>query len=337
MPAFIYFFFLSEMSKLKASNAAAAATTTTPATETYALTSNDRAAETSSDNNRSKCSAFILRLTDASSKSLNETIAELKQQKSQKDVNINVGYVEIVESNGGAGNNEQGSLCFGGTRGVEHHFSIVDVQRDLGPSGQLQAVAQPRISSTKNHQHFGRMSSIGSVTKRVQILATTEDTIEKTKQKAKQVNEDMRKNTTKVLKAPATAVAGSGSSKKKHILLQNISSKSAFERPITPLSHSHSHQHRSSSPMINAGKTTTTTTAVNRKPSDPNDDSTRRVKNTLTYKPAPKRPVADSQQPRAPSISPKTAAAMDGISAVSISQTSPPPSKKQAVLSTRFR
>lgn len=198
--------------------------------ERYCLVTDDQS--DSAKGRQPKLSAFVIRLTDASLKSLDEAISQTKREKTK----AKAGYIEI-QSNG-----NEGTLSFGGTASIQHQFSIMDAQRDLGPTGQLEAIAEMKTSKKDIGK---RMKSIGSITKRLHIAATTRDTFESTKQKAKQADEEARKNAAKVLKAPASGV-------RKNVWDKITKAQApTSQRPLTPMGH-----HRSESPAV-AKKSTT--------------------------------------------------------------------------------
>lgn len=222
--------------------------------ETYSLISDTSANENGSSSSPSsaspRLSAFVVRLTDASLKALNQAVAEARQKKGKG--NPSCGYVEL----GNRGSFTEGTLCFGGSSSVVHRFSLADAQRDLGPKGQLDVVEQQRAADSgrpafTKSSTCGTMKSIGPVTQRVQISATTEDTFEKTKQKAQQANEEMKRTAAKVaLKGPA----GAGGATKVWQKINNAKA-STSQRPITPLSHQHqkAQVHNKPAPSGNAG------------------------------------------------------------------------------------
>lgn len=253
---------------------ASAAGNTWPIVETFSLVGDDVA-------DGRKLSAYILRLTDASQKSLNQIVEESKREKS----NWRDGYIEI-QANGGSG-----ILSFGGSRQIQHQISMMDT-RDLGPTGQLRAIAEVNSSGG------GNLVLIGTISQRMHIAATTEDTFESTKKKAKQANEELRKNAAKVLKGPT-----SGSSSKKALeKVSKAKGSMSVQRPMTPLNNTN----RSSKPLAAktasiianlAKKVRKEATSSANESMDDKDDGMQRVKTKATYKPPPKRLATGSLPP----------------------------------------
>lgn len=171
---------------------------------------------------RPNLSVFTIRLTDVSYKSLNEAIAESKRGSSKGN-----GFIEF-QANG-----NEATISFDGSNTKIHNFTMVDAQRDLGPTGQLEAIVQlPSLTNDEAKGNHGVMQSIGAITKRLNISATTRDTFEMTKQKAKQADEEMRKNSAKILKGPAGGIMS-----KKNIWDKISKARaSTSQRPMTPLS-----------------------------------------------------------------------------------------------------
>lgn len=216
------------------------ATATPSIIETFSLITDD----SGDASKRPNVSAFIIRLTDASLKSLQEAIAESKRDRAK----AGSGYVEIKSSGG-----NEGVLSFGGSTKTEHHFSILDEQRNLGPAGQLEGI----VEMPKNATTGGIMRSVGSITKRISIAATTQDTFESTKQKTKQAEKAAKEGAAKVLKGPA--ITGLSTKKKVWEKLSKAQA-STSQRPLTPLSHIH----RSASPITGPGGKLQAPSAVKR-------------------------------------------------------------------------